>query len=142
MQVKLMFLAFVCCVIIFAPTSNGYIIIDPITGREVVVSEEQLASEQDTNEEYLSQNIPISPGDFVRGRTSTIQLKYPQVYRNNRTPTDETDISQSLNNQAVSQGGNVERQNQQDVEDRPESEYLLPNGTPIYKFFKRNPYGG
>ena len=81
-----MFLAFVCCVIIFAPTSNGYIIIDPITGREVVVSEEQLASEQDTNEEYLSQNIPISPGDFVRGRTSTIQLKNPQVYRNNRYP--------------------------------------------------------
>jgi len=33
------------------------------------------------------------------------------------------------------------REEKQAVEDRGQ-EYLLPDGTPIYKFFKRNPYGG
>ena len=32
--------------------------------------------------------------------------------------------------------------NRQSVEEGMGKEYLLPDGTPIYKFYKRNPYGG
>ena len=52
-----------------------FVIIDPITGRETAV-EENINPNQDGSEEYLSQNIAISPGHFVRGRTSSINLSY------------------------------------------------------------------
>ena len=60
--------------------SSGYVVINPVTGREVVIDED-LASETYDDTEYLSQNIAISPGDFVRGRASNIRLKYPQAAR-------------------------------------------------------------
>jgi len=49
---------------------------------------------------------------------------------------------QNLDDEKFEQLINTNLQNKQTVEDRTGQEYLLPDGTPIYKFFKRNPYGG
>lgn len=63
--------------------SETFVIIDPTTGREVAV-EDKLNPNQDVPGEYLSQNIAISPGDFVRGRTSGINLNYQSNGSDNR----------------------------------------------------------
>ena len=49
---------------------------------------------------------------------------------------------QNLDEENFEQLINTNVKNKQAVEDRSGQEYLLPDGTPIYKFFKRNPYGG
>jgi hypothetical protein len=54
---------------------------------------------------------------------------------------DERDISQNLNEETFLQPANTNVQNKQAVVDNMGQEYFLPNGTPIYKFYKRNPYG-
>jgi hypothetical protein len=69
--------------IIIPPLCNGFVIIDPVTGREIDVDENETSNEAG-NEEYLSQNIAISPGHFVRGRTSNLKLKYAPNNNNNR----------------------------------------------------------
>ena len=63
--------------------SESFVIIDPTTGREVAV-QDNLNPNQDIPAEYLSQNIAISPGDFVRGRTSGINLNYQSNGSDNR----------------------------------------------------------
>ena len=69
-------------VLILAQVSESFVIIDPTTGREVAV-QDNLNPNQD-EAEYLSQNIAISPGDFVRGRTSGINLSYQSNESDNR----------------------------------------------------------
>ena len=54
---------------------------------------------------------------------------------------DESDITQKLNERSFQQLDNA-NQKQQPAEDRMGQEYLLLDGTPTYKFFNRNPYGG
>ena len=63
-------------ILILAHISVSFVIIDPSTGREVEVGD-NIDPNQDVPEEYLSQNIAIRPGDFVRGRTSSINRNYP-----------------------------------------------------------------
>ena len=65
-----------------AQICEGYVIIDPVTGREVDI-DQGLTASVDGNNELQTQNIAISPGDFVRGRTSNIKLKYSPSYNNN-----------------------------------------------------------
>ena len=64
-------------VVVFVVTHicHGYVIIDPVTGREVDI-DQGLTNAVEANNESPRQNIAISPGDFVRGRTSNLQLKY------------------------------------------------------------------
>ena len=61
---------------------RGYVIIDPVTGREVDI-DQGLTNAVEGNNESPRQNIAISPGDFVRGRASNIKLKYPPNYKHN-----------------------------------------------------------
>ena len=61
--------------LLHAQISTSFVIIDPTTGREITVAD-NIDPNQDVPEEYLSQNIAISPGDFVRGRTSSINRPY------------------------------------------------------------------
>ena len=49
---------------------------------------------------------------------------------------------ENLDEEKFEQLINTNLKNKPPVEDRSGQEYLLPDGTPIYKFFKRNPYGG
>jgi len=127
--------------LILAQISTSFVIIDPTTGREITVAD-NIYPNQDAPEEYLSQNIAISPGDFVRGRTSTINRPYLSDNNDNGNSKYELASDQNLDEENFEQLINTNVKNKQAVEDRSGQEYLLPDGTPIYKFFKRNPYGG
>ena len=56
--------------------------------------------------------------------------------------TNEQASDQYLNEEKFEQLINSNLKSKESVEDVSGQEYLLPDGTPIYKFFKRNPYGG
>jgi len=127
--------------LIHAQISTGFVIIDPTTGREITIAD-NIDPNQDVPEEYLSQNIAISPGDFVRGRTSSINRPYLSNNNDNGNSKYELVSDQNLDEENFEQLINTNVKNKQAVEDRSGQEYLLPDGTPIYKFFKRNPYGG
>merc|ERR1719422_2172217 len=82
-----------CLVLVLAQESKSFVIIDPTTGREVAVEDNP---NQDMPGEYLSQNIAISPGDFVRGRTSGINLNYQSNGNDNREFANEQASDQFL----------------------------------------------
>ena len=76
MSIQVKYLCILASVLLFhARISTSFVIIDPTTGREITVAD-NIDPNQDVPEEYLSQNIAISPGDFVRGRTSSINRPY------------------------------------------------------------------
>ena len=51
------------------------------------------------------------------------------------------DKNKPLGNPSRGAGNRNRPARPQQAQDRADSEYLLSDGTPIYKFFKRNPYG-
>ena len=78
LRIRLALLVFV----IVTQICEGYVIIDPVTGREVDV-DQGLTNAVEGNNVSPRENIAIRPGDFVRGRTSNIKLKYLPTYNNN-----------------------------------------------------------
>ena len=52
---------------------DGYVIIDPTTGRELT-SDSHISSMINNNDREPNQNPAGSPGDFVRGRNGNINL--------------------------------------------------------------------
>ena len=65
-----------------------------------------------------------------------------ELYNFRQATTAEQQIPSDLIEEPfLSVSSNIQEEKQA-VEDRAGQEYLLPDGTPIYKFFKRNPYGG
>ena len=75
------------------------------------------------------------------GKTTRI-LSDNKFSWNIRSFLNEQASDQNLDEEKFEQLINTNAQNKQTVEDTMGQEYLLPDGTPIYKFFKRNPYGG
>ena len=55
---------------------------------------------------------------------------------------NEQASDQYLDEEKFEQLINSNLKSKEKAEDVSGQEYLLPDGTPIYKFFKRNPYGG
>ena len=55
---------------------------------------------------------------------------------------NEQASDQYLDEEKFEQLINSNLKSKETAEDVSGQEYLLPDGTPIYKFFKRNPYGG
>ena len=64
------------------------------------------------------------------------------IYLIIRDFANEQASDQYLDEEKFEQLINSNLKSKEKAEDVSGQEYLLPDGTPIYKFFKRNPYGG
>lgn len=124
--------------------SNGFVILDPWTGRERVVAEHPLVPNapeepQPTEEiEPRSQPALLLPSDFTK-----------DGYVENRIADKTNTLLPFLTRRADDSTSLVEdvtpnenrRIDDSEVVYKDVSEYLAADGSPIYKVFRKHPYG-